>query len=91
MFNWGVSFRSGLHFSGDVFSDSSLNYDDPRNLPRQDAEFDHGRGLAPDRLYRSRLIVNADGYYEHIPATGLYFSSNFFFCDCLLIVYLFVY
>ncbi|VDN33360.1 unnamed protein product [Gongylonema pulchrum] len=63
---------SGLRYSGDVLSDGSQNYDDSRNLLRQDvaAERDQDRSLASDRLFRSRLIVNADGYYGHIPANG---------------------
>lgn len=67
-----ANFRSDLQFSGEnVLSDSSLNYDVLRSHPRQNMEYDRDRGLASEQSYaRSRLVVNADGYYEHIPSDG---------------------
>lgn len=60
-----------MQFSGDVLSDSSLNYDEVRGLPRQNMECDRDRSLPPEQAYaRSRLVINADGYYEHVPSDG---------------------
>ncbi|VDK67176.1 unnamed protein product [Onchocerca ochengi] len=84
--NFSSLIRSDLQFSGEnVLSDSSLNYDVLRSHPRQNMEYDRDRGLASEQSYaRSRLVVNADGYYEHIPSDDVHdisldlaaFSSN---------------
>ncbi|CAG9540543.1 unnamed protein product [Cercopithifilaria johnstoni] len=66
--------RSGLQFSGDVLSDSSLNYSELRGLPRTNIECsrDRDRSLTTEQSsVRSRLVVNADGYYEHIPSDDI--------------------
>ncbi|KAM3723942.1 StAR-related lipid transfer protein [Dirofilaria immitis] len=68
--------RSGLQFSGNILSASSLNYDELRVLPRQNVECDGNRGLASEQSYiRSRLVVNADGYYEHLPSDDVHDTS----------------
>ncbi|VDO26055.1 unnamed protein product, partial [Onchocerca flexuosa] len=84
--NFSSSIRSDLQFSGEnVLSDNSLNYDELKGHPRQHMECDRDRGLASEQSYvRSRLVVNADGYYEHIPSDDVHdisldlaaFSSN---------------
>ncbi|KAK6101320.1 RhoGAP domain family protein [Brugia pahangi] len=66
--------RNGVQFSGDVLSDNSLKSDELRSLPKQN--LDRDRDLAPAQLYaRSRLVVNADGYYEHIPSNDIHDTS----------------
>ncbi|MCP9259122.1 RhoGAP domain protein [Dirofilaria immitis] len=68
--------RSGLQFTGNILSASSLNYDELRVLPRQNVECDGNRGLASEQSYiRSRLVVNADGYYEHLPSDDVHDTS----------------
>uniref|UniRef100_A0A915PG27 Rho-GAP domain-containing protein n=1 Tax=Setaria digitata TaxID=48799 RepID=A0A915PG27_9BILA len=68
--------RSGLQFPSDVLSDSSPNYDELRGHPRKDMERKRDRSLALEQSYpRSKLVVNADGYYEHILSDDVHDTS----------------
>ncbi|VDN05461.1 unnamed protein product [Thelazia callipaeda] len=73
--NFSPLLRSGVQFTGSGLSDSSLNYDELRSSTRQTVDRD--RNLPSEQSYgRSRLVVNADGYYEHIPSDGTNVTST---------------